>query len=639
MKSLMQLVECILLDAGMQCTTTTTRDFKTIEDRVGHEGLSFLTITLPSFSADFERCLSAGQVVPTAFRSFASKRKKGKAQCLPAFLLGFTGLVFNSRTGVILDEPNIEAIAAVRQICRAAAKLALECNTNRTNKAYIAFKKCDAEVPTSITASPADWDDFTRLSRVLWSNVFEWGQSNDPIRDARARYLRKIGGTGRQANVCDRERDFSFEDQLVPRHGPGATAEKLKPNSRYEIRQWTRRLQKCFPADAFAYASLNHALAENSIEELPFVEPGDEQPVRVVHVPKTMKGPRIIAIEPACMQYTQQALARYIIKCTKASDLTRGKLVFDDQSVNQSRAMSGSVDGSLSTIDLSEASDRVSAVIVSKMLMGIPHVRDAAFACRSTKAQLPSGHVVTLQKFASMGSALCFPIEAMVFFTLSTMALLREHKLSPSLRNILRVTKEISVYGDDIIVPTRVVATVMATLSLFGLKVNTAKSFTEGYFRESCGTDAYAGVNVTPVYIRRMLPHDRRLSKEIISSVQTANQFYLAGYWNAARYMRNHIERLVGHELPHVRETSQGLGWVSLRGEYSFSRWNDQLHRYETRAFVPVTPRQRDPIGDYTALLKYFLKVGIDPFQDEKHLEESVRSGTVSIKRRWVTPY
>lgn len=638
MKSLMQLVECILLDAGLLCTTTTTRDYETIESRVGHEGLSFLTITLPSFSADFERCLSKGKVDSTDFLPFARKRKKGKSLCLPAFLSGFTSLVFNLRTGVILDEPNVEAIGAVRQICRAASKLALECSPRRVRKAYIAYKKCDAEVPSSISASPADWNDFTRLSRVLWSNVFGGSQFNDPLRDARARFLREIEGNGR-SGVQDDGRDSVFLDHLVPKHGPGAVAEKLKPNSRFEIRQWTRRLQKSFPADAFAYASINHALAEQKLEELPFVEPGDEQPVRVVHVPKTMKGPRIIAIEPACMQYTQQALARYIIKCTKTSDLTAGKLVFDDQSINRSRALSGSVDGSLSTIDLSEASDRLSAVVVSKMLMCVPHLRDAAFACRSTKAELPSGHVVTLQKFASMGSALCFPIEAMAFFTLSVMALLREHNLRPDLRNILRVSEEISVYGDDIIVPTRVVATVMSTLSLFGLKVNTAKSFTEGNFRESCGMDAYGGIDVTPVYIRRMLPHDRHFSKEIISSIQTANQFYMIGYWNAARYMRNHIERIMGEELPHVRETSPGMGWVSLKGEYSFSKWNEDLHRFETKCFVPVSPRQRDPIGDYTALLKYFLKVGLEPFQDEKHLEESVRSGTVSIKRRWVTPY
>lgn len=70
MKSLMVLLQAVLLDAGQWCCTSTTRDFKEISRRVEHEGLSFLTITLPNFCRDFESCLDKGMVDNTAFLSF-----------------------------------------------------------------------------------------------------------------------------------------------------------------------------------------------------------------------------------------------------------------------------------------------------------------------------------------------------------------------------------------------------------------------------------------------------------------------------------------------------------------------------------------------------------------------------------------
>lgn len=639
MKSLMQLVECILTDVGIQCTTDLSRDFETIKSRVEDEGLSFLTITLPNFEQDFTKALSRGWVDHQDFPGFRRCGSSHYLGPLPAFLQGLTSQVFFDKPGASLRyEPNILAIEGVRQICRALSKVALDCSPKRTRKAYIKFKKNDDQIATSTSAGPDDWQLFKSVSHVLWSDVLGRSPALGPIELVKLQSLLLMGDCGVRESDAEGGSPFTI-DHLIPRHGPGATAEKLKSNERLEIKQWTRRLQKSFPADAFVFPSLNAAFDKDALENLPFIEPGDELPVRVVDVPKTMKGPRIIAIEPSCMQYAQQSVARYLIQVIGEHPTTAGRLVFDDQTVNQVRAMEGSVDGSLSTIDLSDASDRVSAKLVSEMLYGVPHIRDAVFACRSSKAELPSGHVVRLKKFASMGSALCFPVESMTFFTICVMSLLQAQSLQSTTRNIRRVARSITVYGDDIIVPTQFVATVMDNLEFFGLKVNTSKSFTRGNFRESCGVDAYAGVNVTPVYIRRMLPTDRLDTNAIISSVSTANQLYKKGYWNAARYIRQHVESVVGHNLPHVKETSPGLGWHSFKGEYTFTRWNKDLHRFETKCMVPHSPRRTDQIDSWPALLKCFLFMSLTAPEDEKHLKESVLSGTACIKRRWVTAY
>jgi hypothetical protein len=97
---LLELVQLIYDDACARCTVDVSdlRDKMTILSRVDKEGLSFLTITLPTFCQDFERSLAQGKIDSTAFRSF---RKVG---AIPAFLQGMLSLLFNRETGRLLDD-------------------------------------------------------------------------------------------------------------------------------------------------------------------------------------------------------------------------------------------------------------------------------------------------------------------------------------------------------------------------------------------------------------------------------------------------------------------------------------------------------------------------------------------------------
>jgi hypothetical protein len=121
MKSLTELWSVLALDCAKMCDTSCDRDIETMLDRVEHEGDSFLTITLPTFASDFELGLELGGIEgPTLFRSF---KKRGR---LPVFLRGFVDLVFDRSTGMIREQPDVNAIRAIRQLCLIFKKIERE---------------------------------------------------------------------------------------------------------------------------------------------------------------------------------------------------------------------------------------------------------------------------------------------------------------------------------------------------------------------------------------------------------------------------------------------------------------------------------------------------------------------------------
>jgi hypothetical protein len=241
----------------------------TVIGRVEHEGLSFLTITLPSFARDFEKCLDMGRIDPTLFQGF---RRSGS---LPAFLQGLTGQVFDRGTGDLLDDPSSEALQAVRQVCYLFKKLELGCSAPRVEAAFRKYIECDKEVGSAaLRLSRTDsLRNFRRMAELLYVELFT-------IVDSKV------------ANC-----------EIVPRHGPGATQDRTIGNAKYDYCVWTTRLEKVFHAGDFLYPSWSH-FVEDETGPI-YLEPGEEPPVRVVQVPKTLKAPRIIAIEPVHMQYVQ----------------------------------------------------------------------------------------------------------------------------------------------------------------------------------------------------------------------------------------------------------------------------------------------------------------------------------------------
>jgi hypothetical protein len=604
LRDLTKLIQVIYQDACIKCAAPPQdRDISTILSRVEKEGLSFLTITLPGLGQDFELCLDQGFISPDLFRSFKKRLKT------PAFLQGFFGLIFDTGTGRILDEPSVCAIEGIWQIAYSLKKLHLACTPKRVQAALQGFVACEHYLQVPLHQDDIDY--FSQVSRHVWSPLL----SNS---------------------------EFSDLDKMVPKHGPGATAEKVSGNQKFRFSRWHERLEPYFPMFHWAFSSEN-AYDSQEFQFVDLISEEQEQPVRVTAVPKTLKTPRIIAIEPVCMQYVQQALSRSLTKGIEKYSLTAGHINFSDQTVNQRLALMSSWDKSLATLDLSSASDRVPSSLVSIMLDCNPLFRDAVFACRSRRAQVKCDQVIDLAKFASMGSALCFPIESMYFYTICIAALLRKRNLPVTSRSINIVSRDVYVYGDDIIVPVDSAAAVCDYLQKYYCKVNVHKSFWNGNFRESCGTDAYNGEVVTPTYVRELPPTDRRKAKNIISWVETSNLFYRKGYWLTSNYMIKHVERLLG-ALPLIEETCSGLGKITFQNLSIIPQRTKYNRRYQVKevlTWIPSSVRRADKLAGYNALLKslILLELSNQTITEKEHLERSVRYGTVTLKRRWTKPY
>jgi len=558
-KSLTVLWNKIAKELAVRCCTSAHQDYKYVLDRTKHEGLSFLTITLPTFAKDFEYCLEQGKVDNTVFLSF---RKNGS---LPAFLRGFSCLVFDRRTGVLLDNPDLGAIYAVRQLTLLFSKILLDCEQHRIDAAFQDFLECEKEVRSLY--QKRSHSDFQRMSTLLFGQMF---------------------------SDIDRE---VYEGRISPKHGPGSTADGLLGNQKFRQMSWPCRLERYFP---YVDMVLPSRTWFDVMDEVDFLEPGRELPVKVIHVPKTMKTPRIIAVEPTAMQYAQQGILALIQDAIKGSYLD-GFIGLDDQGPNQLLARQGSLHGDLATLDLSEASDRVSCETVSYMLRRHRHFHDAVLDCRSRRARLPSGEVIPLAKFASMGSALCFPMEAMVFLVAIFLGIEEDLGRPLTKSDIKSYLGRVRVYGDDIIVPVDHVRSVISSLEYFGLKVNSRKSFWNGKFRESCGREFYAGSDVSVVRVRRVIPSSRKDVQEIVSADSLRNQLFRIGLEDAAFHLDSKMLELLGH-YPYHGEDSPVLGRFT---------WDPDLLDLQVRNGIPLIKgwliRSKIPfneIDDWPALRK-----------------------------------
>jgi len=595
MKSLLQLWQTVALDMGSKCRVSTARDYETVTSRVKDEGLSFLTITLPAFGKDFDEALSIGGISPTHFAGF--RRRAGT----PLFLGGFLENVFDASNGVVLDTPCIRSIAAVRQLAALCGKIEIECSARRVRAAYAKYIEAESQLMEAESGLDRRiCDDFARISRLLFARVFT-----------------QVDG------------EVSNFD-LIPKHGSGSTANGLLGNEKYVCLQWTARLERVFPSSEYLLPNVRF---HQRLDRDELLEPGSEQPVKVIHVPKTLKTPRIIAMEPSYMMFMQQALWLRFKPLLESDPLVGSLIGFTHQTPNQRMARQGSIDGSLATLDLSEASDRVSNLLVKIMCQNHPHLDEAVQATRSTHADVPGYGVIPLTKFASMGSALCFPFEAMVFLTIVVLAMEMASNTQYTYRDIESLKGKVRIYGDDIIVPTEFAECVSVLLERFGLRVNARKSFWTGRFRESCGSDWYAGSNVRPVLARKLLPRTRSDAASVVSTVSLRNQLFEAGLERSVEYLDGHIEKLLNGVFPYVSRESEVLGrWTTE--DLTVDGWSNSTHVPMVRGWVESPTRRKLPLDDIGALLKFFLCSSDLPVTDRDHLQYSGRPVAVTLKQR-----
>lgn len=303
-------------------------------------------------------------------------------------------------------------------------------------------------------------------------------------------------------------------DKLKFQFGPGANTNvsAARANPRAKLSAAFECSNKLVPAISALLEEVPSWVANNSTtsDESRWVVPVSVAHGKVVFVPKNAKTYRSIVVEPILNGFFQKGYGSYIRDC-----LLRSGIDLRDQTRNQDLACRASVDGSLATLDLSMASDCLSSELVWELLPF--EWADCLDRLRSSTITLTPAQIVSLseslggqfvnddgylmlQKFSSMGNGYTFELESLIFYGLAYGAV----------RSLHLSQRDVSVYGDDIIIPKAAFSRLTEVLSYVGFDTNMSKSYSDGPFRESCGADYLNGFDIRPFY-QKSLISDRTL--------------------------------------------------------------------------------------------------------------------------------
>jgi hypothetical protein len=396
---------------------------------------------------------------------------------------------------------------------------------------------------------------------------------------------------------------------LVPNHGGGSVAEgKLTLYEKYKQLRTDLMLRVVLNNDTISY----YGAGFNASNDADLRAERDTEVVRVsrtIFVPKTYSKLRVISMEPVTLQYWQQSIMKRLYNFISTHRYLKHAIKLEDQTYNQNMARRGSLEDNLSTIDLSAASDSVKWTLVKRIFAKTPLLK-WLYATRSNQTKLPDGSVIEMQKFAPMGSALCFPIQCLIFAAVIEYVTQRCCTANGDYPGY-------AVYGDDMVVAKGVTDEVIEALQSLGFLVNRDKTFTSGPFRESCGKDYHNGNDVSSIYFRFNVKHNfdpfnknKRLSPEAYSAACSAiNLCADYGY----KRLRAYLIHMISHMDPYFtnrKGVSPHLYSVQATNFHVDGKkyWHKDYQKWVARFCTVLSiPRRRETKdGDDVA---YFVKL------------------------------
>lgn len=536
-------------------------DRKIFQKRIRAEGLPFITTTLPRIGKGLVESLGKGYIDSSLFEGWASGND-GKPY--PLFLSKAFAVLFDDDGNIKVTTTDTErrneagAVACIRQLTELWYKLRVEPTLAQQQEALEAFEATEADLRQAFAYYGLDnvpvatkqlghfndmsfhfdmpmntWSEYPKLSELA-RYEFETNLGPKKAKDgsivkvpiSRDRDTYKFDTYQLRHKVSHQMEVMREARRIVsrllagvspyegkPRHGSGASEDKTCPVLRYSSWRFIPRLAECFPYDKYFF--YNHSHLADEYQRLTTAEEA-EPLARMAFVPKDSRGPRIISAEPPEFMYIQKMLEKQLRFAVERAPAIAAQISWLDQSRNRDMAKEGSIDPTKwATLDLKEASDRLTVQVVSYLFP--KNWSDALMASRSLGTVLPAvegvreGSPLRFAKFAPMGSACCFPVQTICFWAIATAACRLGYLQEPECytKHNSGADLKVSVYGDDIIVPTEYAGPVKEALTGAGLIVNQNKSFTEAdsFFRESCGGDYYKGIPVAPVRLKS-LPTD-----------------------------------------------------------------------------------------------------------------------------------
>jgi hypothetical protein len=527
------------------------------------EGVSFYLGTLPLLGKAAETSLISGErlLVPSEFNCRGSSG-------LPRFLNElFIELFYEDgmprfdhlRTSGWSDR-GVKACAFIRQVCMMWSKVAdLPNPSAKTEEQAIAEFLDRVTLDPSITYSTSTVNALTEAHRLL-GLVF-------PRRPQKSQDL------------------LGFRKKPWGCHGPGAVSGREAPSEKWSFQRWPG-----LPEYLFTWAE-GRVVTSTRLSEQPAS--------RVTCVPKDFRGPRVICIEPKENQFAQQGLWKLLEAQIRRCELTRRSIDF--RSVARSRDLCH--DYEYATIDLKDASDKLALSLCRLLLPKWIFSMLTRYRTRKISVEQLNKLLVSYSSFATMGSAICFPIETLVFWALAlgTMISIRD-SFAP--RQADRLNLDLRVFGDDIIVPLWACDAVCHAFSEVGLTVNDSKTCCFSPVRESCGEWVFMGKTI---------------------AIYRPKAFRIRSYASWLRW-RDHLND-IAHGAFTPALTSTIMHAVVEKWKTFPTRYNRGLQRLEVRVPSMTIKGTRTRLADYAGL--YAWHVGNDgvPF---------LKGTRNRVKMRWL---
>jgi hypothetical protein len=283
--------------------------------------------------------------------------------------------------------------------------------------------------------------------------------------------------------------------------GPGVTTlikgSDTSPVNKFRNECGTTRPLDTVMGDLYAVAYPNWDLSKREIQV------GNH----IVTVPKNSKTDRTIAIEPGLNLWFQKGIGTMIRR-----RLRRVGLDLNSQDRNQQLAKISSITGDLATVDFSSASDTITFSTVRALL---PERWFTVMDILRSRFGLLGKNYLRYEKFSSMGNGFTFELESLIFYAIA-IACCNKLQL-PHLK--------VNVFGDDVILPVNAFPLFREVCEFYGFKVNTQKSYSSGYFRESCGSHYFSGISCKPFFLKEEIKSDLDVYKTANGVRRTAFMF------------------------------------------------------------------------------------------------------------------
>lgn len=601
MKSPMDLLESLLHDCQRLNPDVQglDRDFITVKKRYEDEGYGFLTVALPSLDSALVLGLSTGRFAcPRGF-------KTTKGGTIPRLFSGMFCKIFEPSTGLLREDADICVIKCLRNTLMLFKKMRLspENEDKLHRKAVDAFYQCDVEAG-SVIIQDRQRHHLERVSQLLLNTLTYKDVSNASYKHGPGSVEEGYRANQKWTALSNALRNGTFD---ASDFGFDVQAHY---HNRYREADLIRLSRSNKPVDRKKLSD-RRVGSENGPEVRPRGVPlffgVSRGSARLITVLKNSTSRRTITIEPMLNQFIQQGLNSTLRESILECRILRNSLALSDQSINQRLALAGSLTDDWATIDLKSASDLLSVKLVESVFGHHGDFFHQMMDSRSSLVYSDRKEAEHMRKFAGMGNATTFPVQSVCFAAISIAAILDSLGQSPNYWNCRRASRHVRVYGDDIIVSRRYAHQCVNWLQGFGLKVNTKKSFLEGSFKESCGVDAFRGVDITPLYVKHRPDQQYSTDPNIIAGfVSLSNHMWMEGLYEASTCLSNDVESQLKRRLPIVSRGSGLLGWHTRIDSSAAHKWCRQTHQLLVRAMTLAPVKRNDRIDGYAALLKYF---------------------------------